>query len=134
MKLLRDERLHPFRMTQRQPVAKWRSIVQHMQRVDHPCGRSKPRQVTDKMIVIPGHGAVSEKADLALFRDVLVGIRDEVATLKKQGRSLERKLWPPSLAHGRMRNGANPSCRLAHLSRWSIRASRRSSGPGYYQI
>ena len=41
------------------------------------------------MIVTPGHGAVSGKADLALFRDVLVGIRDEVATLKKQGRSLE---------------------------------------------
>ncbi|HEY2121705.1 MAG TPA: hypothetical protein VGH37_21165 [Candidatus Acidoferrum sp.] len=46
-------------------------------------------KVTDKMIVIPGHGAVGGKADLTLFRDVLVGIRDKVAALKKQGKSLE---------------------------------------------
>jgi hypothetical protein len=39
-------------------------------------------------IVIGGHGAVGGKADLVLFRDVLVEIRDKVATLKKQGRSL----------------------------------------------
>ncbi len=45
-------------------------------------------KVTDKMIVIPGHGAVGGKADLILFRDVLVEIRDKVAALKKQGRSL----------------------------------------------
>src|ERR1700761_7842509 len=44
--------------------------------------------VTDKTIVISGHGAVGSKADLVLFRDVLVEIRDKVATLKKQGRSL----------------------------------------------
>jgi glyoxylase-like metal-dependent hydrolase (beta-lactamase superfamily II) len=46
-------------------------------------------KVTDKMIVIPGHGEVGGKADLTLFRDVLVGIRDKVAALKKQGRSLD---------------------------------------------
>lgn len=46
-------------------------------------------KVTDKMIVIPGHGAVSTRADLILFRDVLVEIRDKVATLKKQGRTLD---------------------------------------------
>jgi glyoxylase-like metal-dependent hydrolase (beta-lactamase superfamily II) len=45
-------------------------------------------KVTDKMIVIPGHGAVGDKADLVLFRDVLVEIREKVAALKKQGRSL----------------------------------------------
>lgn len=45
-------------------------------------------KITDKMIVIPGHGAVSSKADLILFRDVLVDIREKVAALKKQGRSL----------------------------------------------
>jgi glyoxylase-like metal-dependent hydrolase (beta-lactamase superfamily II) len=45
-------------------------------------------KVTDKMIVIPGHGAVGGKADLMLFRDVLVDIRDKVAALKKQGMSL----------------------------------------------
>jgi glyoxylase-like metal-dependent hydrolase (beta-lactamase superfamily II) len=45
-------------------------------------------KVTDKMIVIPGHGAVGGKADLLLFRDVLVEMREKVAALKKQGRSL----------------------------------------------
>jgi glyoxylase-like metal-dependent hydrolase (beta-lactamase superfamily II) len=45
-------------------------------------------KVTDKMIVIPGHGSVGGKEDLLLFRDVLAGIREKVAALKKQGRSL----------------------------------------------
>jgi glyoxylase-like metal-dependent hydrolase (beta-lactamase superfamily II) len=44
--------------------------------------------VTEKMIVIPGHGAVGGKADLILFRDVMVEIREKVAVLKKQGKSL----------------------------------------------
>ncbi len=44
--------------------------------------------VTDETIVISGHGAIGAKADLVLFRDVLVEIRDKVAVLKKQGRSL----------------------------------------------
>ena len=45
-------------------------------------------KVTDKMIVIPGHGEVCGKADLILFRDVMVGIREKVAAYKKQGRTL----------------------------------------------
>ena len=44
--------------------------------------------MTDKTIVIPGHGAVGGKADLVLFRDVLIEIREKVAALKKQGHSL----------------------------------------------
>jgi glyoxylase-like metal-dependent hydrolase (beta-lactamase superfamily II) len=44
--------------------------------------------VTDKSIVISGHGAIGARADLVLFRDVLVEIRDKVAALKKKGRSL----------------------------------------------
>jgi glyoxylase-like metal-dependent hydrolase (beta-lactamase superfamily II) len=43
---------------------------------------------TDKTIVISGHGAIGARTDLVLFRDVLVEIRDKVAALKKQGRSL----------------------------------------------
>ncbi len=46
-------------------------------------------KVTDKTIVIPGHGAVGGKADLVLFRDVLAEIREKVAALKKKGMSLE---------------------------------------------
>jgi len=45
-------------------------------------------KTTDKTIVIPGHGAIGAKADLILFRDVLVEIREKVAALKKQGKSL----------------------------------------------
>ena len=39
-------------------------------------------------VIIPGHGKpVSNKAELKEFRDMLVAIRDNVAALKKQGRS-----------------------------------------------
>jgi glyoxylase-like metal-dependent hydrolase (beta-lactamase superfamily II) len=46
-------------------------------------------KVTNKMIVIPGHGAVGDKSQLAFYRDLLVGTREKVAALKKQGKSLE---------------------------------------------
>jgi glyoxylase-like metal-dependent hydrolase (beta-lactamase superfamily II) len=45
-------------------------------------------KVDEKTIVIGGHRAVGGKADLILFRDVLVELRDKVAALKKQGRTL----------------------------------------------
>ena len=44
--------------------------------------------VTSKTIVIPGHGPVGGRSDVAEFRDMLVAIRENVARLKKQGRSL----------------------------------------------
>jgi glyoxylase-like metal-dependent hydrolase (beta-lactamase superfamily II) len=45
---------------------------------------------TDATIIIPGHGQpVSNRRELQAFRDMLVGVRDNVAALKKQGRSLE---------------------------------------------
>jgi glyoxylase-like metal-dependent hydrolase (beta-lactamase superfamily II) len=46
-------------------------------------------KVSATTIVIPGHGAVAGKADLTLFRDVLVEAREKVAKLKKQGSTLE---------------------------------------------
>jgi hypothetical protein len=46
--------------------------------------------VTDKTIVIPGHGnPVSNKVELSAYRDMLVAIRDSVGKLKQQGRSLD---------------------------------------------
>lgn len=48
------------------------------------------RLVTDKMIVIPGHGPVGRRPDLVAFRDMLVTVRSAVAALKKQGRTLEQ--------------------------------------------
>jgi glyoxylase-like metal-dependent hydrolase (beta-lactamase superfamily II) len=43
---------------------------------------------TNETIVIPGHGEpVSDKAGLKEYRDMLVAVRENVAALKKQGRS-----------------------------------------------
>jgi glyoxylase-like metal-dependent hydrolase (beta-lactamase superfamily II) len=43
---------------------------------------------TDNTIIIPGHGkAVSNKAELREFREMLVAVRQNVAALKKEGRS-----------------------------------------------
>src|SRR6202035_2693174 len=43
---------------------------------------------TNDTIIIPGHGnPVSNKAELREFRDMLVAIRENVANLKKQGKS-----------------------------------------------
>ena len=45
--------------------------------------------VSEKMIVVPGHGPVGNKAGLAVFHEMLVSIRRNVADLKKQGKSVE---------------------------------------------
>jgi glyoxylase-like metal-dependent hydrolase (beta-lactamase superfamily II) len=43
----------------------------------------------EKTIVIPGHGKIGAKSELTEYRDVLVTIRDRVAALKKEGKSLD---------------------------------------------
>jgi glyoxylase-like metal-dependent hydrolase (beta-lactamase superfamily II) len=43
---------------------------------------------TNETIVIPGHGGlVSNKTELQAFRDMLAAVRENVATLKKKGKS-----------------------------------------------
>ena len=42
-----------------------------------------------KTIIIPGHGPVGDRAQLTQYHDMLTGVRDKVATLKKQGRTLD---------------------------------------------
>ena len=44
--------------------------------------------VTDKTIVVPGHGPVGGKAEMIEYRDILASIRDRVAALKGEGKSL----------------------------------------------
>jgi len=39
--------------------------------------------------VIPGHGPVGTRVQLIEFRDMLVAVRDNVAALKRQGKSLD---------------------------------------------
>jgi glyoxylase-like metal-dependent hydrolase (beta-lactamase superfamily II) len=46
-------------------------------------------KVSDKTILIPGHGLVAKKSNLVEFRDMLAAIRDAVAKLKKEGKSVE---------------------------------------------
>jgi glyoxylase-like metal-dependent hydrolase (beta-lactamase superfamily II) len=45
--------------------------------------------VSDKTIIIPGHGPVGGKKELTEFRDLLRQVRDAVAALKMQGRSAD---------------------------------------------
>jgi glyoxylase-like metal-dependent hydrolase (beta-lactamase superfamily II) len=45
--------------------------------------------VTDKTVIVPGHGPVGNKAELSEYYDMLVAIRSNVSALKKQGKSLE---------------------------------------------
>jgi glyoxylase-like metal-dependent hydrolase (beta-lactamase superfamily II) len=45
-------------------------------------------RVTDKTIVIPGHGPIGNKSQLIEYRDVLAAVRDRVAALKGEGKSL----------------------------------------------
>jgi len=49
-------------------------------------------QVNSGTIVIPGHGPVGGKSEMTEFCDMLVGIREKVAALKKQGRSLDETI------------------------------------------
>jgi glyoxylase-like metal-dependent hydrolase (beta-lactamase superfamily II) len=44
-------------------------------------------QVSDKTIIIPGHGKIAGKPELTEYRDLLVTIRDRVAAMKKEGKS-----------------------------------------------
>jgi glyoxylase-like metal-dependent hydrolase (beta-lactamase superfamily II) len=49
-------------------------------------------RVTEKTIVIPGHGPIGDKAGLIEFRDMLVTVREKVAGSKKHGKSLEETI------------------------------------------
>jgi glyoxylase-like metal-dependent hydrolase (beta-lactamase superfamily II) len=46
-------------------------------------------RVGAKTLIIPGHGDVGGKSELGEFRDMLAGVRDRVAALKKQGKTVE---------------------------------------------
>jgi glyoxylase-like metal-dependent hydrolase (beta-lactamase superfamily II) len=46
-------------------------------------------RTTDKTIMIPGHGPVGTRAQLIEFRNMLVTVRDNIAALKHQGKSID---------------------------------------------
>jgi glyoxylase-like metal-dependent hydrolase (beta-lactamase superfamily II) len=45
-------------------------------------------RISDKTLIIPGHGSVGNRSDLTAYRDMLARTQEKVAALKKQGRSL----------------------------------------------
>lgn len=47
---------------------------------------------SESTIFIPGHGPIGRKPEVVEFRDMLVTIRENVAALKKQGRSLDETI------------------------------------------
>lgn len=47
---------------------------------------------TAKTIIIPGHGPIGDRAQLQHFHDMLTGVRETVASLKKQGRSIDETI------------------------------------------
>ncbi|MBS1796969.1 MAG: MBL fold metallo-hydrolase [Acidobacteria bacterium] len=47
------------------------------------------KRVTDKTIIVPGHGPVGTRAQFVEFRDMLIAVRERVARLKKQGKSID---------------------------------------------
>jgi glyoxylase-like metal-dependent hydrolase (beta-lactamase superfamily II) len=48
--------------------------------------------VDSETIIVPGHGALSNKTELAKYRDMLATVRDRVQALKRSGRSLEETI------------------------------------------
>ncbi len=53
------------------------------------CSQANVARVTDKTIVIPGHGPIGNQSQLVGFRNMLVSVRDKVSALKNEGKSLE---------------------------------------------
>jgi glyoxylase-like metal-dependent hydrolase (beta-lactamase superfamily II) len=49
-------------------------------------------KVSADTVIIPGHGPVGNRSELVECRDMLVAIREKVAALKKQGRTLDEVL------------------------------------------
>lgn len=45
-------------------------------------------RANDRTIIIPGHGPVGNKSQLAEFREMLATVRERVAAMKKQGKTL----------------------------------------------
>jgi glyoxylase-like metal-dependent hydrolase (beta-lactamase superfamily II) len=66
-------------------------------------------------IIIPGHGPVGDKAQLTEFRDMLVGARDNVAKLKKEGKSLNETIAAKPTAAYDTKWGAKPEAFIGYV-------------------
>ena len=79
-------------------------------------------RVTDKTIVIPGHGPIGNKSQLIEFHDMLVTIREKVAALKKQGKSQDEVVAAKPTADYDAKWGRASLLMAISLADWSIKA------------
>jgi glyoxylase-like metal-dependent hydrolase (beta-lactamase superfamily II) len=70
---------------------------------------------TADTIVIPGHGPIGNKAQLTEFGDMLVGTRDNVAKLKKEGKTLEETIAAKPTADYDAKFGQKPSAFIGYV-------------------
>jgi glyoxylase-like metal-dependent hydrolase (beta-lactamase superfamily II) len=70
---------------------------------------------TANTIIIPGHGPIGNKAQLTDFRDMLVGTRDNVAKLKKEGKSLDETIAAKPTAAYDERWGKKPAAFIGYV-------------------
>ena len=66
-------------------------------------------------IIIPGHGPIGNKAQLTEFRDMLVGARDNVAKLKKEGKSLDETVAAKPTANYDAKWGQKPAAFVGYV-------------------
>jgi glyoxylase-like metal-dependent hydrolase (beta-lactamase superfamily II) len=66
-------------------------------------------------IVIPGHGPLGNKAQLTEFRDMLVGSRDNIAKLKKEGKSLDETIAAKPTAAFDAKWGKKPEAFIGYV-------------------
>ena len=72
-------------------------------------------RITDKTIVIPGHGPVGNKSQLIEFRDMLVSVRKKVSALKRKVNPWPRSS-PPNPPPITMQNGTASTARISPVS------------------
>src|SRR5258708_4012625 len=66
-------------------------------------------------IVIPGHGPLGNKAQLTEFRDMLVGAHDNIAKLKKEGKSLDETIAAKPTAAFDAKLGKKPEAFIGYV-------------------
>jgi glyoxylase-like metal-dependent hydrolase (beta-lactamase superfamily II) len=71
--------------------------------------------VTDNTIIVPGHGPIGNKAQLTEFHDMLVTTRDNVAKLKKEGKTLEETVAAKPTAAFDAKFGEKPAAFIGYV-------------------
>ena len=60
------------------------SVLGVIEAVDEILGK-----INDDTVVIPGHGPLSNKAELMAYRDMLAGVSEKITALKAEGKSID---------------------------------------------